>query len=237
MPIVSDLWLYGMDRTYNNSSIFLQQKLSFLERWEVFRGEIRDHGKPFIEVTKAFGVSSCKVSSAAGDKYEMRWSAREGWSTIYRMTAGTLLVAEVILNYRMYFNLERGFTISGIWTPISWSAGEQEAGKSYTRNFDRERCIYIDCASGDGSGYSDGVGDDKWCDEMIWSGWNEDFAFVLSSLYSLFRHGWKLQRKSPSTECGYVDRPKQMDQNFSAKWSVKERIYGRKWLESDSHRH
>ncbi|RVW54623.1 hypothetical protein VitviT2T_009520 [Vitis vinifera] len=72
-----------------------RKKLSFLERWEVFRGEVKDQGKPFIKATKAFGVASCKVSSAAGDEYEMRWSAQEGWSRIYQMPVGTLLVAEV----------------------------------------------------------------------------------------------------------------------------------------------
>lgn len=62
----------------------------------MFRGELEEGGKPFIKATKAFGSASCKVSSAAGDEYEMRWSAQEGWSRIYRMSSGTLLVAEVI---------------------------------------------------------------------------------------------------------------------------------------------
>ena len=79
----------------------------------MFRGEIKDEGKPFIKARKAFGIASCKVSSAAGDEYEMRWSTGEGWSKIYQTTAGTLLVAEVI-NYRLLdiVYLQKDFTIS-----------------------------------------------------------------------------------------------------------------------------
>ncbi|KAF8401447.1 hypothetical protein HHK36_012387 [Tetracentron sinense] len=77
-----------------------RKKLGILENWEAFRGDkdvprINGHQKPFMRATKALGNPSCKLWVAAGDEYQMKWSSQEGWSKIYRKTAGASPVAEV----------------------------------------------------------------------------------------------------------------------------------------------
>ncbi|XP_010259522.1 PREDICTED: protein LURP-one-related 8-like [Nelumbo nucifera] len=78
-----------------------RKKLSISGSWEAFRGDREvlgcgaDHEKPLIKATKMLGNPSCKLTVATRDEYRMKWSGHDGWSKIYRTTAGTSPVAEV----------------------------------------------------------------------------------------------------------------------------------------------
>ncbi|KAK6941010.1 LURP-one-related [Dillenia turbinata] len=77
-----------------------RKKFSILESWKAYEGDedklrTRKNQKPFIRATKDFGVQSCKMSTANGDEYQMKWSRKYGWSKLYHTTSLSFPVAEI----------------------------------------------------------------------------------------------------------------------------------------------